>query len=354
MQAATVNGQTSYAVTRNTSPAAKGETEGMTEEPQYDVVIIGGGAAGLAAAVYAVRAMLKTLVIERQAVGGQILYTGEIENYPGFPEPISGPDLAMLYQKQAERFGTEFAFDTVKGLDVEGPVKRVIGEEGVYTTRTVIITSGGEHNKLEVPGEEEYSGRGVSYCATCDGNFFRDMDVTVVGGGDAAIDEGLYLTRMAKSVTVVHRRDQLRASKILQQRAFEDPKMRFIWDSVVERINGNGAVTGLTLKNVKTGEITEHPTEGVFIYIGFHPINDFLKGVVELDNAGHVLTDLQMRTNVPGVFAAGDVRTYSERQLGNAVGDGIAAALAAYRYIQEGSESPDLDEKGRPRIGTQA
>ncbi|MEX2431538.1 MAG: thioredoxin-disulfide reductase [Dehalococcoidia bacterium] len=326
----------------------------MADETQYDVVIVGGGAAGLAAAIYAVRAMLKTLVIEKQAVGGQILYTGEIENYPGFPEPISGPDLAVLYQKQAERFGTEFTYDLVKGLDVQGPVKRVIGEEATYTAKTVIITTGGEHNKLGVPGEEAYSGRGVSYCATCDGNFFRNMDVTVVGGGDAALDEGLYLTRMTNSVTVVHRRDQLRASNILQRRAFDNPKMRFVWDSVVQEIKGNGAVNSVVLQNVKSGETTEQPTEGVFVYIGFHPVNDFLHGVVALDGAGHVVTDLQMRTNVPGVFAAGDVRTYSDRQLGNAIGDGIAAALAAYRYIQEGSESPDLDEKGRPRIGTQS
>ena len=307
----------------------------MASDPQYDVIIIGGGAAGLAASIYSVRAMLRTLVIERQAVGGQILYTGEIENYPGFPEPISGPDLAMLYEKQAARFGVEFKYDTITGLDVEGPVKRLIGDEGEYTAKTVIITSGGEHNKLGVPGEEEYAGRGVSYCATCDGNFFRDMDVTVVGGGDAALDEGLYLTRMTKNVTVVHRRDELRASKILQQRGFDNPKMDFVWDTSVEEIKGNGAVNSVVLKNLKTGETTERGTEGVFIYIGFHPINEFMRGAVELDAAGHVVTDLQMQTNVPGVFAAGDVRTFSDRQLANAVGDGVAAALSAYRYTTE-------------------
>lgn len=306
------------------------------DEPQYDVIIIGGGGAGLSAAIYSVRAMLKTLVLEKQAVGGQILYTGEIENYPGFPEGIPGPDLAVLYEKQAARFGTEFEYDSVVGLDVVGPVKRVIGEFAEYTAKTVIITSGGEHNKLGVPGEEEFAGRGVSYCATCDGNFFRDMDVTVVGGGDAAMDEGLYLTRMTKQVTVVHRRDELRASKILQQRGFANPKMDFIWDSEIQEIKGNGDVNSIVLKNLKTGELSERATEGVFIYIGFHPINEFMRGAVELDNAGHVVTDLQMQTNVPGVFAAGDVRTFSERQLGNAVGDGIAAALSAYRYISEG------------------
>ncbi len=308
----------------------------MANDPQYDVIIIGGGAAGLAASIYAVRAMLKTLIIEKQAVGGQILYTGEIENYPGFPEPIGGPDLAQLYEKQALRFGVEFEYDTVVGLDVAGDVKRVIGDEKEYTARTVIITTGGEHNKLEVPGEEEFSGRGVSYCATCDGNFFRDMDVTVVGGGDAALDEGLYLTRMASKVTVVHRRDSLRASGILQKRGFDNPKMDFIWDTAVQEIKGNGIVDRVTLKNLKTGEVSDRPTEGVFIFIGFHPVNDFMQGAVELDNAGHVRTNLQMETDVPGVFAAGDVRQNSDRQLANAVGDGVAAALAAYRYLNEG------------------
>ena len=308
----------------------------MTDEPQYDVIIIGGGAAGLAASIYSVRAMLKTLVLEKQAVGGQILLTGEIENYPGFPEPIDGPELAMLYEKQAARFGVEFEYDTVVRLDVDGPVKRVIGEEAEYTARALILASGGEHNKLEVPGEVEYWGKGVSYCATCDGNFFRDMDVTVVGGGDAALDEGLYLTRMAGKVTVVHRRDKLRASRILQQRGFDNPKMDFIWDTVVEEIKGNGAVDRVALRNVKTGETTERPTEGVFIFIGFHPVNDFMKGAVELDNAGHVVANLQMETSAPGVFAAGDVRQFSDRQLANAVGDGVAAALSAYRYLTEG------------------
>lgn len=306
----------------------------MPNDPEYDVIIIGGGAAGLAASIYSVRAMLRTLIIERQAVGGQILLTGEIENYPGFPEPIDGPELAQLYEKQASRFGVEFEYDTVVSLDVSGDIKRVVTEERTFTGKTVIITSGGEHNKLQVPGEEEYSGKGVSYCATCDGNFFRDMDVTVVGGGDAAMDEGLYLTRMASKVTVVHRRDQLRASKILQQRGFENPKMDFIWDSAVREIKGNGTVNSMTLENLKTGEITERATEGVFIFIGFHPVNDFMTGTIELDPAGHVVTNLQMETNVPGVFAAGDVRQFSDRQLANAVGDGVAAALAAYRYIE--------------------
>ena len=306
----------------------------MANDPQYDVIIIGGGAAGLAASIYAVRAMLKTLIIEKKAVGGQILLTGEIENYPGFPEPVDGPELASLYEKQAARFGVKFEYDTVTALDVAGEVKRVVCEDGVYASKTVIIASGGEHNKLEVPGEVEYWGKGVSYCATCDGNFFRGMDVVVVGGGDAAMDEGLYLTRMTSKVTVVHRRDALRASKILQQRAFDNPKMEFVWDTVVDEIKGNGEVDAVTLRNLKTGAVVERPAQGVFIFIGFHPVNDFMQGAVELDNAGHVLTNLQMETSVPGVFAAGDVRQFSDRQLANAVGDGVAAALAAYRYIE--------------------
>lgn len=306
----------------------------MANDPQYDVIIIGGGAAGLAASIYAVRAMLKTLVIEKKAVGGQILLTGEIENYPGFPEPVDGPELAALYEKQAARFGVEFEYDTVTSLDVEGAVKRVVCEDGAYASKAVIIASGGEHNQLGVPGEVEYWGKGVSYCATCDGNFFRGMDVAVIGGGDAAMDEGLYLTRMTSKVTVVHRRDALRASKILQRRAFDNPKMEFVWDTVVEKIEGNGEVDAMTLKNLKTGEASRVPVQGVFIFIGFHPVNDFMQGAVELDNAGHVVANLQMETSVPGVFAAGDVRQFSDRQLANAVGDGVAAALAAYRYIE--------------------
>ncbi|MBI2871814.1 MAG: thioredoxin-disulfide reductase [Chloroflexi bacterium] len=302
-------------------------------DPEYDVVIVGGGAAGLSAALYSVRAMLKTVVLERIACGGQILLTGDIENYPGFPKGVQGPDLAQLYEEQARRFGAQIKLDEVESLDVAGPVKRVKGAEGEYTARAVIIATGGEHNKLGVPGEEEYAGRGVSYCATCDGNFFRDMDVVVVGGGDSALEEGLYLTRMVSSVTVVHRRDQLRASRILQQRALEDPKVRFQWNTVVKQIHGNGSVEGLSLEDVRTGETSQMKTGGIFIYIGFHPNTAFLKGLLAMDNGGHVVADLRMATSVPGVFACGDVRQFSDRQLGSAVGDGIVAALSAYRYL---------------------
>ena len=304
-------------------------------EPDYDVVIVGGGVTGLSAALYSVRAMLKTVVLEKFACGGQILNTSDIENYPGFPEGILGPDLSLLIEKQAARFGTEVVFDQVEAIEVDRGIKVVKALENSYTTKTVIIASGGEHNKLEVAGEDEFAGRGVSYCATCDGNFFAGEDVVVVGGGDAAMDEGLYLTRMTNKVTVIHRRDQLRASRILQERAFANPKMDFKWSHVVEEIRGNGQVDRVLLNNVETGEKLEFTTSGVFIYIGFHPSSEFLRGVVPMDNGGHIITNIRMETDIPGVYACGDVRQYSDRQLAGAAGDGVTAALSAYRYITE-------------------
>ena len=302
----------------------------------YDVIILGGGAAGLSAAVYTTRAMLKTAVIEKLGAGGQILTTGEIENYPGFPDGVDGPELAQLMERQAVKFGAELRYEEITGLRDEGEVKRVTTAEGEYTARAVIIATGGSHRKLGVPGEEEFAGRGVSYCAVCDGNFFRDQDVVVVGGGDAAMDEGLYLTSIVRSVTVVHRRDQLRASPVLQQRAFAHPKMRFLWSHVVEEVRGTEAVDRVLVRNLKTGERYEHPTSAVFIYIGFVANSEFLKGVVPLDETGHVVCNIRMETPVPGIFVAGDIRQYSDRQLGTAVGDGITAALSAYRYLTEG------------------
>ncbi len=305
-------------------------------KPDYDVVIVGGGAAGLSAALYAVRSKLKTVILERFACGGQILNTSEIENYPGFPDGVTGPELSQLLERQVCKFGCAVIYDQAESMEVDGKVKVVHGSEGKYIGRALIIASGGEHNKLGVPGEEEMAGRGVSYCATCDGNFFANQDVVVVGGGDAAIDEGLYLTRIVDKVTVIHRRGQLRASKILQERAFASPKMEFKWNKVVEEIKGNNqGVDGLLLRDVKTNEKETFPTAGVFIYIGFHPNTEFLRGVVSMDNGGHLITNIRMETDVPGVFACGDVRQYSDRQLGTAVGDGITAALSAYRYITE-------------------
>ena len=303
---------------------------------EYDVVIVGGGAAGLSAAIYATRAQMKTLIVEQLAPGGQILNTSDIENYPGFPDGVLGPDIGLLMHKQSENTGTLFAFDTVIGLKVDGEVKVVVGEEREYTTKTIIITTGGEHNKLGVPGEEEFAGRGVTYCATCDGNFFAGEDTVVVGGGDAAIDEGMYLSRIVRSLTVVHRRDALRATKVLQERAFSTENVNFKFSHAVKEIRGTGGVDRVLLEDLKSGQEYEYPTAAVFIYIGFHPNSSFLQGKLPLDNGGHVITDIRMETSVPGVFAAGDVRQYSDRQLGTSVGDGITAALSAYRYITEG------------------
>ena len=302
----------------------------------YDVIILGGAAAGLSAAIYAGRATLKTLVLERLGSGGQILNTGEIENYPGFPEGVQGPELARLLEEQARKFGAEIRFDEATGVELSGDVKTVEVSSERLTARAVIIATGASHNKLGVPGEEELAGRGVSYCAICDGNFFRGQDVVVVGGGDAAIDEGLYLTNIASRVTVVHRRDQLRASPMLQKRAFANSKMEFLWSHVVEEIRGGDEVEAVQVQNLKTRESYEYPTAGVFIYIGFYPNTELFKEQVPMDQLGRIITDIRMATDVPGVFACGDVRLFSDRQLGTAVGDGITAALSAYRHISEG------------------
>ncbi len=303
----------------------------------YDVIVLGGGAAGLSAALYTGRAMLKSLVLERMGCGGQILVTDMIDNYPGFPEGVEGPPLSQMFEQQARRFGTEIRYEEVTGLsDLEKPVKVIHTTEGSYTTRTVIIATGGSHNKLGVPGEEEYAGKGVSYCAVCDGNFFRGEGVVVVGGGDAAMDEGHYLSGIVDQVTLVHRRDQLRATKVLQERAFNNPKFKFLWSHLVEEIRGNGVVEGVQVKDLKTGNTYVYPTAAVFIYIGFHSNSDFMKGMVPMDETGHVYTDILMHTEIPGVYSCGDIRVNSDRQLGSAVGDGIVAALSAYRYLTEG------------------
>ena len=303
----------------------------------YDVIVLGGGAAGLSAALYTCRAMLKTLVLEQLACGGQILVTDMIDNYPGFPEGIRGPELSQMFEQQSLRFGAEVRLEQVTGFqDLEKDVKVVKTTEGSYTTKTVIVATGGSHNKLIVPGEEEYSGKGVSYCAVCDGNFFKGENVVVVGGGDAALDEGHYLAGIVGQVTIVHRRDELRATKVLQERAFSNSKFKFLWSHVVEEIVGNGVVEAVRVKDLKTDKTYDYPTAAVFIYVGFHSNSDFMQGVVPLDETGHVYTDIRMQTEIPGVYACGDIRVNSDRQLGSAVGDGIVAALAAYRYITEG------------------
>lgn len=300
----------------------------------YDVIIIGAGPAGMTAAVYASRANLNTLMLERGVPGGQMSDTEAVENYPGF-DSILGPDLANKMFEHSQKFGAKYAFGDVKEVKDHGDYKEVITGDKTYKAKAVIIATGAEHRKLGVPGEEEYAGRGVSYCAVCDGAFFRDREIAVIGGGDSAVEEGMYLTRFAKKVTIIHRRDQLRAQKILQERAFQNEKIEFIWDTVVEKINGkDGKVSSLTLKNVKTGETKEFETDGVFIYIGTDPLSAPFKSLGIVNEDGYIPTNENMETKVPGIFAAGDVREKELRQIVTATGDGSIAAEAAIKYIE--------------------
>ena len=303
-------------------------------EPDYDVIILGAGAAGLAASLYTARAMMKTLVLESLGVGGQLLITDEIDNYPGFPKGVKGQELSLMMEEQTTRFGTIIEYAEVEGVDdLDKPVKIIRTDDKDYTAKSVIIATGGSHNKLGAPGEDEYSGRGVSYCAVCDGNFFRGQDVVVVGGGDAAMDESNYLTAIVNSVTIVHRRDELRATKILQERAFANPKYKWLWSHTGEEFIGNDVLEAARVKDLKTGQVYDYPTAAAFIYVGFHPNSDYLKGLVEMDPLGHIYSDMHMRTKVPNVYACGDIRVDSTRQLGSAVGDGISAALAAFHDL---------------------
>ncbi len=303
-------------------------------EADYDVAILGAGAAGLAAGLYTTRAMMKTVILEQLGPGGQLLITDVIENYPGFPDGVTGQELAERMDQQTARFGAETEYTEVMGIeDIEKPVKTVHTDDRDFTAKTIIIATGGAHNKLGVSGEDALAGRGVSYCAVCDGNFFRGQDVVVVGGGDSAMDEGHYLSGIVKSVTFIHRRDELRATKVLQERAFGNEKIKFLWSHVVEEFRGDEVLDRALVKNLKTDEVYEFPMAAAFIYVGFHPNTDYLKGVLELDAGGHICTDINMRTVIPGVYACGDARAESTRQLGAAVGDGITAALSAYHDL---------------------
>ena len=304
-------------------------------QTDYDAIILGAGAAGLAAGLYTTRAMMRTLIIEQLGPGGQLLITDEIENYPGFPQGVKGQELAVMMEQQTTRFGGEIEYATVEGVDNPADaVKTVHTDDKSFTTRSLIIATGGSHNKLGVPGEDELSGRGVSYCAVCDGNFFRGQDVVVVGGGDAAMDEGQYLTGIVNSVTYIHRRDELRATKVLQERAFNNPKVKFLWSHIVQEFTGHEGLEFARVQNLKTEEVYDYPTAAAFIYVGFHPNTEYLQGLLEMDALGHIYTDIHMRTGVPGIYACGDARAESTRQLGAAVGDGITAALAAYHDLQ--------------------
>ena len=303
-------------------------------EADYDVVILGAGAAGLAAGLYTTRAMMQTLLLEQLGPGGQLLITDEIDNYPGFPDGINGQELATKMEQQTARFGAETEYTEVIGVEnIDQPVKTIKTDDRDFTAKTIIIATGGAHNKLGVNGEDALAGRGVSYCAVCDGNFFKGQDVVVVGGGDAALDEGHYLSGIVNSVTFIHRRDELRGAKILQERAFNNDKVKFLWSTVVEEFRGDQALDRALVKDLKTNRTYEYPMAAAFIYVGFHPNTEYLSGLLELDAGGHIYTDIHMRTAIHGVYACGDARAESTRQLGAAVGDGITAALAAFHDL---------------------
>ena len=299
----------------------------------YDVIIVGGGPAGLTAGIYASRARLKTLVLERLFIGGQVSTTYLVENYPGFPDGLDGPAMMELFAKQAERFGTEIVDEEVTGIRLEGGKKIVQVSSRPVPAGAIIIATGSDPRKLNVPGEKELGGKGVSFCATCDGALFPDVDVAVVGGGDAAAEEALFLTRFASKAYLIHRRDKLRAEKIIQERLFANNKMEFVWDTVVERMNGEEGLKSLTLKNLKTGNTDDLKVEGVFIAIGHEPNTGFVKGLLKMDAQGYIITKNNLETSIPGIFAAGDVRAGSTRQIATAVGDGSVAAMAAERYL---------------------
>lgn len=305
----------------------------------YDTIIIGAGPGGMTAAMYAARSELKVLLLERGAPGGQMNNTAEIENYPGF-DSIMGPDLSMKMYEPLEKLGVENAYGIVQSVTVTADgTKQVTVEDGVYNAKTVIIATGANHRHLGVPGEEEYGSRGVSYCAVCDGAFFRNQDILVVGGGDSAVEEALFLTRFGKSVTVLHRRDTLRAQKIIQERAFENEKISFIWDSAVEEILGDDVkITGVRIKNLKTGDVTTKDFGGLFIYVGLDPMTETVSDLGITDESGWIITDENMATNVPGIFAIGDVRQKDLRQITTAVGDGAIAGQGVYQYLVDNSQ----------------
>ena len=304
----------------------------MTDIRDYDIVIIGGGPAGLAAGLYGARGRHKTLLIEKGVIGGQIALTEMVENYPGIPQ-VNGFDLAQTMLQQSESYGMETEYTEVHKIEQRDGKWLVTTDSGEITTRAVIVTAGAEYNKLGVPGEERLIGKGVSYCATCDAAFFKEQAAIVVGGGDAALDEGLFTTRYVSKATVVHRRDALRASAILQERAFSNPKIDFAWNTVVTEILGEDQVTGVRLKDVNTGEERTMDVSAVFIFMGNHPNTDFLGDLVPVDGGRHAIADDWMATPLPGLFAAGDVRQNSARQVASSVGDGVTAAIAADHYI---------------------
>lgn len=313
----------------------------------YDVIIIGGGPAGLSAALYAGRARLNTLVIEKKKEGGQIALTSEVENYPGCLEGESGPSLIDRMHKQVLNFGAEVVYDEIESVYLEGSIKQLKGKKDVYKAKSIIIATGASSRPIGCKGEKEYTGKGVSYCATCDGSFFEDFDIYVVGGGDTAVEEALYLTKFGRSVTIIHRRDELRAAKSIQDKAFKNEKIKFMWDTVVKELGGDGILSSMVVENVKTGELTtieadeEDMTFGLFGFIGYLPKTELFKDILTLENE-YIVTDENMKTNIDGVFAAGDIRVKSLRQVVTAAADGAIAAVQAEKYIESVEEREEV------------
>jgi thioredoxin reductase (NADPH) len=309
----------------------------------YDVIIIGSGPSGYTAAIYAARANLSVLMFQGYQVGGQLMLTSDVENYPGFEEGILGPPMMEKFEMQARRFGTEMIPEDVSAVDFSERPFKVTADSGEYAARTIIISTGASAKWLDLPSEERLQGRGVSACATCDGFFFRNKDVVVVGGGDTALEEATFLTRYASHVTLVHRRDTLRASKIMQDRAFKNPKISFIWDTEVVEVLGDNAVTGLRLRNVKNGEEYILPTQGLFLAIGHEPNTGLFKGVIDMDEKGYITPVEYTMTNIPGVFAAGDVTDHRYRQAVTAAGDGCRAAIDLERWLESQGEDVGVE-----------
>ena len=305
----------------------------------YDVIILGAGPAGLAAGLYAGRSRLSTLIIEKGQDGGQIAITDEIENYPGqMVEGESGPSLIARMTEQAKKFGAERCSDVIKSVDLTGEVKKLVGNKGEYEAKCVIVATGAFPKPIGCENEGKFTGKGISFCATCDASFFEDFEVYVVGGGDSAVEEAMYLTKFARKVTIIHRRNELRAAKSIQEKAFANPKIAFLWDSVVVKVDGDDLLSSMTVKNVKTGELTEITADeddglfGLFGFIGYNPNSQLFEGVLDMEN-GYIKTDENMHTNIPGVFAAGDIRVKSLRQVVTAAADGAIAAMQAEHYV---------------------
>jgi thioredoxin reductase (NADPH) len=306
-----------------------------TTKKEYDVIIIGGGPAGLSAGIYTSRARLNSLLIEMGVVGGRITDAELVENYPGFAQGISGAELGQLMQQQAAKYGLNIIIAEVTGIEIKTKKKVVKTTKGDFNAKAVIIASGSERGKLDIPGERELTGKGVSYCATCDAPFYKQKPVAVVGGGNAAISEALHLTKFASKVIVIHRRDQLRATRIMGEKARAEPKIEFLWNTVVTKIDGKDMVKRLKLRQVKTGEEFTLDVAGLFVAVGLKPSTDFLKGVLPLDRAGYIITNDRMETKMPGIFAAGDIRQHSPRQAITAAGDGATAAIFAERFLSQ-------------------